>query len=432
MWLVNNKKSRITICLLTYLCMANSAFSVANSFTKEDDKLATEAALATTVQKAIFNIDARLLALLELSASSAEEAEQALLVNKYSDAPLNVGEQYLLLLTQAKIKQHVEQHKEAVVLLEQASLLSQYIAEQQLALPVFNQLYLALTQSLVAIGDYKKAYQAKHTYIHYFNQYSDIKHSQTLDLLTEKHEISHKVKENELLNHKNKLAALQLSQIEKQQGYQKRNLVLVAGALFIFMLFFVRQLKQRKKLLLLSKTDSLTGLLNRSALFERGQALVKHTTEQRSELSLLLFDIDHFKRVNDDYGHNVGDIVLMEVAKLVNETLRARDIFARLGGEEFVILLPDTDIDKAKAIAVRVIEKIAQYDFNYLGIKRGITLSIGVANVKDCSPIFDDILHAADLAMYQAKLQGRNQMINYACIAQDQERRSHTYSDQCN
>ena len=139
---------------------------------------------------------------------------------------------------------------------------------------------------------------------------------------------------------------------------------------------------------------------------------------------MLLFDIDHLKQVNDNYGHHVGDLVLVEISNLVNETMRDRDFLARLGGEEFVVLLPNTDIDKAKAIAVRIVEKISQHSFHHLGVNQQITLSIGVANIKDTNADFDDILHAADLAMYKAKTLGRNQMVNYATIAEDQERRA--------
>jgi len=374
-------------------------------------------------KKAQYTVNAKILIMLELANRLPAAAERKVAKYQQNVSPINVAEQYLLLLIQAKIKQHYRQYQQAIDLLEQAKPLAENITEQQLYLPVFADLHLTLAQNLAAINDFEKAYQTKKYYIEKLNDYSEAKRDKTVALLTKKYEIAHKTETNELLDNESKLKALQLGDVKKYQTYQQRNFILIFCGILVFILLFLRQFKVRKKLLLLSKTDSLTKLLNRSALFIEGQTLVKNTLEQQQELSVLLFDIDHFKAVNDDYGHQAGDLVLVKIASLVNETMRARDIFARLGGEEFVILLPDTDVDKAKAIAVRVIEKISQYDFNHLGIHRAITLSIGVANIKDTAAVFDDILHAADLAMYQAKQQGRNQMINYATISDDQERR---------
>lgn len=374
-------------------------------------------------KRAEYTVNAKILIMLELSNRLPEEAGKK--VAKYSKNTwqVNIAEQYLLLLIQAKVKQHHHQYQQAIDLLEQGKILAENIAEQQLYLPVFADLYFILAQNLVAINDFENAYLANKHYIETLNDYSEAKRDKTVGLLTKKYEIAHKTETNELLGNESKLKALQLGDVEKQQVHQQRNFILIFCGILVFILLFLRQFKVRKKLLLLSKTDSLTKLLNRSALFTQGQALVKETIEQQQELSVLLFDIDHFKAVNDNYGHHLGDLALVKIADLVNETMRARDIFARLGGEEFVILLPDTDVDKAKAIAVRVIEKIAEYNFNHLGIHRAITLSIGVANITDTAAVFDDLLHAADLAMYKAKQHGRNQMVNYATISKDQERR---------
>lgn len=370
-----------------------------------------------------YKVAINLLEELKLASHSPEEAEKNLSNYQQTLSTLNVAEQYLLLLIKGKINQHHLQHQQAIGLFEQAKTLSEGISKKQLSQPIFADLYLALAKSLEAMNDFENAYQAKKHYIEKFNDYSDEKRAKTIDLLTEEYEIARKVEANELLDNESKLNALQLDEVKKYQVHQQRNFILIFCSILIFALLFLRQFKVRKKLLFLSNTDSLTSLLNRSALFSHGQALVKQTIEQQKDLSVLLFDIDHFKNVNDEYGHQVGDLVLVEVTKLVNEAMRARDTFARLGGEEFVILLPDTNIDKAKAIAVRVTEKIAQHNFNSLGVSHPITLSIGVANIKDTTAIFEDILHAADLAMYQAKQQGRNQMVNYATIAEDQERR---------
>lgn len=376
-----------------------------------------------TPMRLTYNINPKLLVIVALAKSAPESAEIKLQNANLTMSQLNVAEQYVYLLIKGKIKQHYQQHQHAIEILEQAKYLSEKIVEQQLNSPVFADLHCVLAHSFIAINDFENAYHAKKLYIEKFNKYSDVKRDETIALLTEKYEIAHKVEANKLLDNESKLKALQINDIEKKQQHQQRNFILIFCGILVFLLLLFRQFKFRKKLLLLKQTDSLTGLLNRGALFLKGQALVKRSLEPGKSLSVLLVDVDHFKQVNDDYGHQIGDLVLIEIAKLVNETMRARDVFARLGGEEFVILLPDTDIDKAKGIAVRVIEKICQHHFAHLGVNRPVTLSIGVVDIHDTTAAFDDLIHAADLAMYQAKKQGRNQMVNYATIAQDKERR---------
>ena len=114
------------------------------------------------------------------------------------------------------------------------------------------------------------------------------------------------------------------------------------------------------------------------------------------------------------------------MSQLVQETMRSRDEFSRLGGEEFVALLPFADNNKAKAIAMRINSKIAQYDFSSLMLQSRVTISIGVATMRGNQMSFDDLLHCADLAMYQAKEQGRDTVVCYQNIAAVQERRVNT------
>ena len=325
----------------------------------------------------------------------------------------NYAEQYLILLVKANVKQHKQQHKSVVLLIEEAKLLTKYIADEQLKSPLFANAYLVLANSYEALNDYNNAYQNKKIFVDYYSDYSDAESERNIEKLTEKYELTHKIEENKLLANQNKLKELRINDVNKQQQELQRNFTLIICTILFFVLLLLRQLKVRKKLLVLAKTDSLTGLLNRTELFIQGNKLVQTAHEQQLELSLLLIDIDHFKLINTQLGHALGDLVLQKIALLVNETMRARDVFSRLGGEEFVAILPTTNIDQAKAIAVRVMEKIVQYNFAELGVNKSITLSIGVANLKDSNATFDDLLHVADLAMYQAKAQGTNQIVSY-------------------
>lgn len=157
----------------------------------------------------------------------------------------------------------------------------------------------------------------------------------------------------------------------------------------------------------IANTDSLTQINNRySFLNAFGYELKKHK-EKKKEFSLIMFDIDHFKRINDTYGHDVGDKVIIEITKRVKKCLRESDIFGRIGGEEFMILLPNTAIDEAKEIAQRVRIAVDSKDFSTVG---HVTISLGAStytNNKEDS----DILKKVDIALYEAKSLGRNRVI---------------------
>jgi len=404
--------TRVMLVLLVAISFCWSSFAQTN-----ENK-------AVTLEQAIeYSVKTKILTLLTLSAENPNKADTMLAKLLLEFKPINIGEQYLLLLAKANIAQYNKQHQQVISLLEQAQLLQDNIAEKQLTSPLFANFYQVLAISLAATKNYQQAYQVKQAFVDGYNDYSDAQRDNIVKQLTEKHEIIHKIESNKLLDKRNELKALRLDDVEKQQAILQRNIILILCTIFVFMLLFLHQLKVRKKLILITKTDSLTGLINRTALFTEGEQLIKIATEQELDLSVLLFNIDHFKAINDNFGHHVGDLVLAKVAQLVSETMRSRDIFSRIGGKEFIAILPSTDIDKAKAIAMRVMEKITRYDFSELGVDSNITLSLGVANNRDTKAIFDELLHAADLAMYQAKAQGRNQMVSYSAIVKDKERR---------
>ncbi len=355
---------------------------------------------------------------------SADIKTKQLLANSQS---FNFAEQYLLLIAQALLAHAVSDSKpdsELIIqLLEQAKALEQNISKEQLSQPLFLQLHILLAEHYAILLKFDLAYLEKRTYLEKYRLYRKNKRIRMIASLEQTFEIDDKKANNALLISENKLKEQRVAKVEKEQQDRQYNFTLIIATVFVIVLLFFRQLKIREKLIVLTKTDALTGLANRSALFGHGRRMIETLVDKPSNLSILLLDLDHFKKVNDNFGHHIGDEVLIKVTELVKETMRSRDVFARLGGEEFVALLPFADANKAKAIAMRINDKIAQYDFSSLMLQSKVTVSIGVATMENNSMSFDDLLHGADLAMYQAKEQGRNTVVCYQNIAVTQERR---------
>jgi diguanylate cyclase (GGDEF)-like protein len=155
-----------------------------------------------------------------------------------------------------------------------------------------------------------------------------------------------------------------------------------------------------------ARTDPLTGLLNRRALTELAQRAMAQAHRHGSPLSLVLIDIDHFKQINDAYGHAAGDAVLVALARLLGGHLRAGDACARLGGEEFLLLLPATSLAQARQVAEKLRTLIASES-----VEGGIhfTASFGVCSTDGVAD-FERLLHRADAALYRAKAAGRDRV----------------------
>ncbi|OGP68915.1 MAG: hypothetical protein A2031_05850 [Deltaproteobacteria bacterium RBG_19FT_COMBO_43_11] len=164
------------------------------------------------------------------------------------------------------------------------------------------------------------------------------------------------------------------------------------------------------KLEQMALTDYLTNLYNRRYFMQRGVEEFKRANRNSQPLTLLMLDIDEFKKVNDTYGHEAGDLVLQQVAASLKSSLREIDILGRLGGEEFAVLLPNTSLEGAVLLAERVRQTIANMSFKTPGdvLISTVTISIGVAAFTDEMSNTDDLLRNADAAMYCAKDSGRN------------------------
>lgn len=169
--------------------------------------------------------------------------------------------------------------------------------------------------------------------------------------------------------------------------------------------------KSNLELLQLSNTDPLTHLCNRRCLMETLEKELKRSARSHSPLSLIMVDIDHFKRVNDTFGHQQGDVVLVEMSKVLLEHLREYDMAARFGGEEFSLVLPETELLPAVQVAERLRHSATQLSFAPPLQDLKLTISLGVATFPNGKVRgVDDLIREADEALYQAKRQGRNQV----------------------
>jgi len=157
-------------------------------------------------------------------------------------------------------------------------------------------------------------------------------------------------------------------------------------------------------------TDPLTQVYNRTALNSAFQREWKLAQRQRAPLSVLLLDIDHFKQINDNFGHTAGDAALSKIARCLQQSVRASDMIFRYGGEEFVILLSNTMTEGAKLLADRIRRNIRDMDCNDITPNLRITTSIGVATLSHPEETPQQLLKRADDALYQSKRKGRNRV----------------------
>ncbi|ACK68648.1 response regulator receiver modulated diguanylate cyclase [Gloeothece citriformis PCC 7424] len=163
----------------------------------------------------------------------------------------------------------------------------------------------------------------------------------------------------------------------------------------------------------LANTDPLTGVANRRALLNFGEQEFYRAQRYHCPFSLLIIDLDYFKKINDSYGHDIGDLALKTVTEAVNKAIRKIDLLGRFGGEEFVVILPGTKLKDACIVAQRICRLISEVSLSVEQKTLNMTASIGVAAYNKKDKTINEIIHRADQGLYQAKNQGRNQVVVY-------------------
>jgi two-component system, cell cycle response regulator len=199
-------------------------------------------------------------------------------------------------------------------------------------------------------------------------------------------------------------------QIAREQLLVNGDRIKIGPSILKFLSGADAEAKYHEEIYRMTIVDGLTQIHNKRALFEALEKELMRARRYERDLSLLMFDIDFFKRINDQYGHLAGDHVLRELARIVQERIRREEVFARYGGEEFVILLPETPLPGAAALAESLRARVANHSFVFQGERIPVTVSIGTALLGENDKVAADLIQRADEKLYEAKRGGRNRV----------------------
>ncbi|WP_212682307.1 tetratricopeptide repeat-containing diguanylate cyclase [Arsukibacterium tuosuense] len=245
------------------------------------------------------------------------------------------------------------------------------------------------------------------------NEFKASKTSQQIAYHTVKSEIELKNQRINLLDRDNELLFLQQS-IYKEEAKNSRLMLILATLIgTIALVLAYRGLTGRKRFKLMAEYDQLTGISNRYNFNNQAKQALKHCQAKHVPVAMILFDLDHFKLINDQFGHATGDWALQQIVLACKQFMRSNDIFGRIGGEEFVIMMPGCELDKATLLAEICRDAIVSIDCNSNEHQFSLSASFGVSGSEISGYDLKQLLADADKAMYQAKAKGRNQVVEY-------------------
>ncbi|WP_416307616.1 diguanylate cyclase [Neptunicella sp. SCSIO 80796] len=216
-----------------------------------------------------------------------------------------------------------------------------------------------------------------------------------------------------LLNKENKLLMTQTELVAERTRNTQLLLTCTVLLLGIAIIWLIKSRITHKMLRKIAQTDELTGICNRHYFTSQAETSLNYCQKTRQEVSFIVFDLDHFKQVNDNYGHQVGDWALKQAVLAVQKMCRANDIIGRLGGEEFAILLPGCGTDKANQLAESCRQAIANISTSETGHQFKITASFGISHNAQAGYDLDKLFACADQALYRSKESGRNKVYAY-------------------
>ncbi|GAA5217912.1 diguanylate cyclase [Corallincola platygyrae] len=265
-------------------------------------------------------------------------------------------------------------------------------------------------KSYAASGLWKEAYQESLAYNETHKMLDKmLKNQQTIRMQVE-FDVARKEAENIRLKADTLIKQKQVESLEERKRWQAVVMLLGGVLLFVLVVYSIRQIKSKQRLHQLACTDELTGLPNRRNIMDQGNAFLSQARDENSAFSILVFDVDYFKRINDTFGHIGGDEVLKRLAPAASSAVRIQDRVGRTGGEEFIALLPGAKLDAAEAIGERLRARIEKTDQSATADDLVVTVSIGVTELKPSDRELSALIQRADNALYKAKALGRNRV----------------------
>jgi diguanylate cyclase (GGDEF)-like protein len=201
-------------------------------------------------------------------------------------------------------------------------------------------------------------------------------------------------------------------QISREMGLANGDRIKVGPTIFKYLSGQDVEAQYHEEIYRMTIIDGLTGAHVKRYLLEALEKEIIRARRHARDLSFMMFDIDHFKKINDYHGHLAGDFVLKELARIVQARIRRDEVFARYGGEEFAIILPETNLEGARALSEGLREKVEQSRFVFQGEQIHVTISIGVAVLQEQDRTSMDLIKNADTKLYEAKRGGRNKVVS--------------------
>ncbi|GAA5139126.1 tetratricopeptide repeat-containing diguanylate cyclase [Thalassotalea piscium] len=263
------------------------------------------------------------------------------------------------------------------------------------------------------IAKSKKEYELSYQLLdEYYQKYTEVLLKNSTDRLFKVRadmELKRQDVEKSLALQRNKIESLKEESLEHKHTQQQYIVIFLLMIIVVIITVIVIQRRNNNKMQLLAITDPLSGLYNRRYIFNYLDKTLAGMSAQKGALSVMLIDIDNFKEINDKYGHPTGDYVIQKIAEIGQEILRTGDVMSRIGGEEFLCVLPRATEQQAKEVAERLLKAIAEFQFQYKNNDPiHLTVSIGISSFSESSQSYDIIYSQADKALYQAKAKGKN------------------------
>jgi len=359
----------------------------------------------------IFSINKQLYQLIELSETSPAQAQKQLNQSDIIFEKLNPAEQFLYFIIKSNnqrankftdnINQQIEQSHKSISYLLQAKLLVPLINYDQLNDLPFLNLYKKLAINYAQTAQFKNAYNANKNFITKYDVYIKNKRDRHIFELENQYETKRIKEVSTLLNNQTALKALEIDKSLQNDIVQRRNLYIVIFFMVLFLSLIIRLLLTNKRINELAKKDMLTGAINSETLFKQGATVITRCIEQRQGLCLLAIKIKDFKTLNDLNGDYIGDEVLKQFVALSIETMRTRDIFARLEGATFIALLPEAPVGEAKAIAQHLKDKISAFNFKYIGIHQKLTINVSIVELSESLNNVEQLINSAIKGLYE-------------------------------